>query len=277
MPIRPASPEAQRERLHAAARALEGLVLKQLVTASKVFQGGDGAGSAVRAGLFADALADAMVKGGGLGLAAQIERSLPGAGGEPPAPTPAAVHPPAPARTGAAPLAVTSGFGLRHDPFDGRLTRHAGVDLAGAEGDAIRAVAGGVVRRAGALGGYGQALEIDHGGGVTTLYGHASELLVQEGDEVTPGQAIARVGHTGRATGSHLHFELRSRGIAVDPAPALRGGAAGLPVASSLHEGSGGVSTRLPTSGGSPEPASRAATALKIYRRRDDEVIESGS
>src|SRR5512144_3229361 len=75
-PVRAASPEADRDRLHQAAQALEALVLKQLVTASKAFTGGEGAGSAVRAGMFADALAEAMVKGGGIGLARQIERSV---------------------------------------------------------------------------------------------------------------------------------------------------------------------------------------------------------
>jgi murein DD-endopeptidase MepM/ murein hydrolase activator NlpD len=227
-----AAPDAEREKLHRTAQALEALVLKQLVTASKVFTGGEGAGSSVRAGMFADALADAMVKGGGIGLAAQIERSLAGPGAASlPSPTslvPAGVSP-GPAlsgTTGAAPLEgalrVTSAFGLRQDPFDGRLTRHAGVDLAGREGDQIRAVAGGVVRRAGELGGYGMAVEIDHGDGLTTLYGHASELLVRDGDRVTPGQSIARVGHSGRATGDHVHFELRQGGRPIDPARALK-------------------------------------------------------
>jgi murein DD-endopeptidase MepM/ murein hydrolase activator NlpD len=233
MPVAPAaSPDAEREKLHRAAQALEALVVKQLITSSKAFTGGEGAGSAVRAGMFADALADAMVRGGGIGLAAQIERSLerPGAAS---LPSPTSLAPPSvapgPALSGSAgtapvggALRVTSPFGLRQDPFDGRLTRHAGVDLAGREGDLIRAVAGGVVRRAGELGGYGMAVEIDHGDGLTTLYGHASELLVRDGDRVTPGQSIARIGHSGRATGDHLHFELRQGGRPVDPARALK-------------------------------------------------------
>jgi murein DD-endopeptidase MepM/ murein hydrolase activator NlpD len=227
--------EADRQKLHKAALELESLVVKQLVKASNAFTGGDGAGSAVRADMFADALADAMVKGGGIGLSAQIERSL--VPGEAPAlPSPAALvpasaltprPPPQPSslrgegREGGA-LRVTSPFGTRHDPFDGHLTRHDGVDLAGAEGDLIHAVAGGVVRRAGSLGGYGNAVEIDHGGGMTTLYGHASELLVRDGDRVTPGQPIARVGHSGRATGPHLHFELRQGGKPMNPSRALK-------------------------------------------------------
>jgi murein DD-endopeptidase MepM/ murein hydrolase activator NlpD len=79
-----------------------------------------------------------------------------------------------------------------------------------------------VVRRASARGGYGAAVEIDHGAGLTTLYAHASEVLVRAGDTVEPGQAIARVGHTGRATGPHLHFEVRLDGAPVDPARALK-------------------------------------------------------
>ena len=230
-PLRAPGPEAERERLHRAAQALEALVLKQLVTASKAFTGGEGAGSAVRAGMFADALADAMVKGGGIGLAKQIERSLSPANreGQQPAPSPAAFAP-SPASlhpdatfdsTSHLPL-VTSPYGLRQDPFDGHLTRHEGVDLAGEEGAEIRAAAGGVVRRAGALGGFGNAVEVDHGNGITTLYAHASELLVREGERVNPGQPIARVGHTGRATGAHLHFEVRQGGRPVDPSRALK-------------------------------------------------------
>jgi murein DD-endopeptidase MepM/ murein hydrolase activator NlpD len=231
-PVRAPGSEAQRERLRDAARALESLVLKQLVNASKAFTGGEGAGSAVRADMFADALADAMVKGGGIGLARQIEQSLSPAGrvGRPPPPSPAALVQPsttAPARDSAPgpashPPLVTSPYGLRQDPFDGHLTRHEGVDLAGEEGAEIRAAASGVVRRAGPLHGYGNAVEVDHGNGLSTLYAHASDLLVRDGDSVDPGQPIARVGHTGRATGAHLHFEVRLGGRPVDPARALK-------------------------------------------------------
>jgi murein DD-endopeptidase MepM/ murein hydrolase activator NlpD len=80
----------------------------------------------------------------------------------------------------------------------------------------------GVVRSAGPRGGYGNAVEIDHGNGVTTLYGHASELLVQPGQLVHAGEEIARVGSTGRSTGAHLHFEVRVGGRAVDPSKVLK-------------------------------------------------------
>ena len=224
MSLRPSAlPDGDRSRLREASRALETLVVKQLVTASKAFTGGEGAGSAIRADMFADALSDAMVKGGGIGLARQIERSVMP---DPAGPTSTATAPltttSTPTSTSTSTPRVTSAFGLRHDPFDGHLTRHAGVDLAAREGEDIRAAAGGVVLRAGARGGYGEAVEIDHGGGVTTLYAHASELLVREGEQVAPGQPIARVGQTGRATGSHLHFELREGGRPVDPSRALK-------------------------------------------------------
>jgi murein DD-endopeptidase MepM/ murein hydrolase activator NlpD len=236
VPQGPDAAEARRARLHQAAVALETLVVKQLVTTSKAFTGGEGPGSAVRADLFADALADAMVKGGGIGLAKQIERSMAGPTSfgfdGPPAAEPSRPRPwPRERGQGSSPSVssatvgdalVTSPFGPRQDPFDGHLTRHAGVDLAGDEGAEVRAPRGGVVLRAGERGGYGQALEIDHGGGLVTVYGHASELLVREGDRVDPGQPILRVGSTGRATGAHLHFEVRVGGRPVDPGRALK-------------------------------------------------------
>jgi murein DD-endopeptidase MepM/ murein hydrolase activator NlpD len=220
-----AAPDLDRERLRGAARQLETLVLKQLVSATKAFTGGEGAGSAIRADLFADALADAMVKGGGIGLARQIEDSVLPKGSDAETPHPAAPVLPRHATPGMRSSGfgrVTSGFGMRHDPFDGHLTRHEGVDLAGQEGAPIHAAAGGVVRRAGDRGGYGSTVEIDHGNGLTTLYAHTSEILVRDGETVTHGQPIARVGQTGRATGNHLHFEVRVGRRPVDPARALK-------------------------------------------------------
>ena len=117
---------------------------------------------------------------------------------------------------------TTSAYGLRADPFDGHLARHQGLDLAAPEGDSITAAAAGVVRRAGRRGGYGKAVEIDHGNGVTTLYAHASALSVRPGDRVEAGDEIGKVGSTGHATGAHLHFELRQEGKAIDPRPALK-------------------------------------------------------
>lgn len=217
--------DAQRERAREAARALEAMVLKQLVQSSKAFQGGDTAGAGIREELFASTLAEALVKGGGIGLAAQVERSIfgeaPPARPAAPAPSagPALPAPAAPALPGDGPL--TSGFGLRADPFTGKQAMHRGIDLAAPEGSPVRAALPGVVRSAGERGGYGLAVEVEHEGGFTTLYAHASELLVKEGDRVAPGQAIARVGRTGRSTGAHLHLEVRKNSQAVDPMRAL--------------------------------------------------------
>lgn len=203
-------------RLHEAARALEALLIKQIVTASGAYRGGDAAGSGIRADLFADALADAVARSGGIGLAAQIERSL---GASPPGP---ALLPPPVSPSPGFPRQLTSPFGLRADPFTGEPAFHEGVDLGASEGTPVLAAAAGVVRSAGPRPGYGNTVEIDHGGGLTTLYAHASHVLVHQGDEVGPGQPVARVGHTGRSTGPHLHFEVRLSGRPLDPARAIK-------------------------------------------------------
>lgn len=116
---------------------------------------------------------------------------------------------------------VSSGFGNRSDPFLGKRLFHRGMDFAAGEGTVIHAAAAGLVTDAGWRGGYGNLIELDHGGGLTTRYGHNRENLVKAGDFVTGGQAIARVGRTGRVTGPHLHFEVRRAGRAVDPAAYL--------------------------------------------------------
>jgi murein DD-endopeptidase MepM/ murein hydrolase activator NlpD len=226
--------EARREQVRQAARQLEVLVLKHLVAASGAFKGGNAAGAAVREDLFATALADALVRGGGIGLASQVERSVTGEA----APAPAAA--PRPSLAAEAPARLTSGFGLRADPFTGLPAMHRGVDLAAAEGTDVGAALDGVVRAAGVRAGYGLAVEVDHGNGLSTLYAHASELLVRDGDRVTRGQPIARVGHTGRATGPHLHLEVRQAGRQLDPARALK--IYGVRVDTTVGSGSGGQS-----------------------------------
>lgn len=113
---------------------------------------------------------------------------------------------------------VTSTFGQRVHPITGDLRFHTGVDLRAAEGAPIRAAGDGVVREVGRRGGYGKTVEIDHGDGTSTLYAHASELLVHKGQRVAEGQPVALVGQTGQATGPHLHFELRRHDHPVDPA-----------------------------------------------------------
>lgn len=112
---------------------------------------------------------------------------------------------------------VTSAYGVRHDPFTGRLARHTGLDIPAPHGTPILASGGGRVVSAGNKGAYGRAVVIDHGDGLSTLYGHASKLLVRAGDVVMPNQQIALVGSTGRSTGPHLHFEVIRHGVRVEP------------------------------------------------------------
>jgi murein DD-endopeptidase MepM/ murein hydrolase activator NlpD len=116
----------------------------------------------------------------------------------------------------------TSGYGVRSDPFRGSAAMHAGIDLAAPAGTAIYATADGVVDRAEWSGGYGNLVEIDHGKGLQTRFGHLSRVLVHAGDRVVRGQMIALMGSTGRSTGSHLHYEVRIDGHAVNPVPFLQ-------------------------------------------------------
>ncbi len=117
---------------------------------------------------------------------------------------------------------ITSPFGLRSNPFGPGLEMHPGIDIGAPQGATIAASAGGRVIFAGWYGGYGNAIIIDHGGNTSTLYGHCSQIFVAEGQDVQRGQAIGAVGMTGRATGPHLHFEVRVDGVPVDPTSRLR-------------------------------------------------------
>jgi murein DD-endopeptidase MepM/ murein hydrolase activator NlpD len=113
---------------------------------------------------------------------------------------------------------VSSGFGVRADPFTGKQQVHEGVDIVNRLGSIIHAVGGGVVTHAGPKqGGYGLLVEISHGNGQSTRYAHAQRLLVKVGDKVEKGQAIALVGSTGRSTSAHLHFEVLQNGRAINP------------------------------------------------------------
>jgi murein DD-endopeptidase MepM/ murein hydrolase activator NlpD len=112
---------------------------------------------------------------------------------------------------------MSDGFGYRRDPFTGRRTFHEGIDLGGNSGQAIKAAASGKVILAQRYSGYGRAVIIDHGHGLTTLYGHASKLLVKVGQTVKKGDVIAEVGSSGRSTGPHLHFEVLLYNTPVDP------------------------------------------------------------
>lgn len=117
---------------------------------------------------------------------------------------------------------VSSGFGYRTDPFNGRSAYHEGVDIASRLGSPIRATGGGVVSYAGEKDGYGLLVEVNHGNGLSTRYAHALAVLVKVGDRVEKGQALALVGTTGRSTGPHLHFEVLRDGKPVNPQNYLR-------------------------------------------------------
>ena len=113
---------------------------------------------------------------------------------------------------------INNEFGFRRNPFGGRTYEfHAGMDIDGERGDIVVAPAGGVVTKAGWQGGYGNMIEIDHGNGLITRYGHLSKIEVEVGDQLTRGELMGFVGSTGRSTGPHLHYELRLNDKPINP------------------------------------------------------------
>jgi murein DD-endopeptidase MepM/ murein hydrolase activator NlpD len=234
------------------AQTLESILLTQLIQESGAFKGTSQAGGKLYGEMFCEALANAVAQNGGVGIAKLVEGCFSKSGevtaegpesddvagqlllqrgarsgstGTSSATSSATSDAPSDATESGSPVTpeVSSGYGKRKDPIDGSSRFHTGVDVAAPEGSPVLAAAAGVVRRAGRRGGYGNAVEVDHGGGLSTLYGHASKLAVKEGEHIVAGQAIAAVGHTGRATGSHLHFEVRQDGKPTDPQSALNG------------------------------------------------------
>ena len=119
---------------------------------------------------------------------------------------------------------MTSPFGMRMHPLLGRLAIHTGIDLRGDVGVPVRAMATGKVTIAGRQGGYGNMVEISHGNGLATRFGHLSEISVKIGQVVRIGELVGRIGSTGRSTGPHLHYETRVNGEAVDPQKFLHAG-----------------------------------------------------
>ncbi|MBY5992128.1 M23 family metallopeptidase [Ferrimonas balearica] len=112
----------------------------------------------------------------------------------------------------------SSSFGYRNDPFNGRRTLHRGLDFAGPEGGEVIATGAGVVSYSGTMFGYGNLVEIDHGNGIKTRYGHNKENLVELGQVVAKGDTVALIGSTGRSTGPHVHYEVMLNDQQVDPA-----------------------------------------------------------
>lgn len=120
-------------------------------------------------------------------------------------------------------LILTSNFGVRSDPFNRAARMHKGIDIPGPIGTPIHATADGIISRAGWASGYGNLVQISHGSGMETRYGHMSKLLVAENSYVKRGQIIGLMGSTGRSTGSHLHYEVRVDGAAINPLPFVAG------------------------------------------------------
>ena len=116
---------------------------------------------------------------------------------------------------------LSSDYGKRFDPFTNKPAMHKGVDYAAREGTDIIATGAGVITWAGKRSGYGNLVEVSHGNGLATRYGHAKEVLVQTGDLIEKGQVIALVGNTGRSTGAHLHYEVLKNGKQVNPSSYL--------------------------------------------------------
>lgn len=155
-----------------------------------------------------------------------VRERMTGWSAPPPAPV---LAPPPQQRAPSAPARLprlSSGFGTRVDPIDGSHRAHRGLDMPGRAGTPILAAAPGTIGFAGRAGGYGQMVEIDHGGGLKTRYAHLSQILVRPGETVSREQAIALMGSTGRSTGNHLHFEVRMNGRPTDPLGWFGGAAA---------------------------------------------------
>jgi len=112
---------------------------------------------------------------------------------------------------------LSSSFGYRIDPFNGKKTFHSGIDFAAKEGTEVVAVADGIVSFIGERNGYGELIELDHGNGYVTRYAHNEKITVKTGDRIKKGEPIALVGSTGRSTGPHVHYEVLREGINIDP------------------------------------------------------------
>ncbi len=187
---------------------LVGFLAKEM--RESVPEGPFGSGAvAMFADLFDQEIGRRVAEGPGLGLKAQITRSLLHGSDLSRELAPSAPSDRAPR--------ISSGFGLRSDPLGGGLRSHRGVDVAAPAGTPVRAARSGVVRFAGEQSGYGKVLILDHGSGVETLYAHCASLAVESGERVLEGQQMGTVGSTGRSTGPHLHFEVHQEGTPVDP------------------------------------------------------------
>ena len=213
--------------LQKAAQALEQTFVKTLLESSGAFDMGEGAGASFTKDAFLSAIAEVVAgQGGKDGTGLGLMRDM-----LPHAPTAPRDHAfatrPLPthggAKTDLAALLLdghgrkTSAFGTRIDPFTGATKAHGGVDLGAKEGTQVRAAQTGTVIFAGPRGNYGNAVEIQSQDGTKVLYAHLSAIAVEKGDAITAGAQIGAVGKTGRATGAHLHVEVKHGKVRVDP------------------------------------------------------------
>lgn len=212
------------------ATQFESLLLSQMLRDMQpdtAESGEGGFGSALTDTMYGS-MGDSLAKAGGFGLATSLEdamaRTTPGGG--PSAaigagmPAPRVYSPYLPEGSSLFvldPERVSSAYGLRKDPIAGDARVHKGIDIPLATGVEVRSVKGGTVVESGVRGGYGNTVVVDHGNGVTTRYAHLSKLGVKVGEKVATGQPVGQAGQTGRATGPHLHLEVRKDGVAIDP------------------------------------------------------------
>ncbi len=207
-------PDAGREKIIDAAREFESFVIEYMFkameeTVERNDMFGGGHAEAISRSMLYEEYAKSAAQAGGLGLADAIKDQL----------IPADNVPGLSTADFRSPMegVMSSDFGYRADPFSGKRSFHSGIDIARPDGTAIRSAAAGKVTFSGVRGDLGNIVEIDHGQGYTTCYAHNSENRVRPGETVRQGQVIALVGMTGRATGPHLHFEIRRDGVAIDP------------------------------------------------------------
>lgn len=227
--------DAERAKVRSLAEQFESMLLAQMLREMKQAMAPDsddqGLGGSLIGDTITSELASALGRSHPLGLSALLESAFERNGteaatatGSPaPADVPAVVAAAAPAAVAsparsAESAPVTSRYGWRTDPLNGQPRFHAGVDLRAAYGQDVRAATDGVVTFAGEKPGYGLVVVVSHGSGLETRYAHLSSTTVTEGTSVDAGTIIARSGTSGRATGPHLHFEVRQDGQAVDPA-----------------------------------------------------------
>jgi murein DD-endopeptidase MepM/ murein hydrolase activator NlpD len=229
--------DAAHVQVRALAEQFEAMLLAQMLREMKQAMTPDADDEGLGAQLMGDSitaeLAQVLGRTQSLGLSSLMEKvreRAPGGGAEPPAiehvdkargvPTLPVAETPAVTDASAVRVraaAVTSSFGWRSDPLNGQHRFHAGLDLRAAYGQDVRAATDGVVTFAGEKPGYGLVVIVSHGSGLETRYAHLSSTTVVEGDRIRGGDLLARTGRSGRATGPHLHFEVRQDGQPVDP------------------------------------------------------------